>query len=240
MDQAFSQGQYQPGMQSFDEQMPDEVDTVPTVSSIIQGNSANTASQPVVEPVIIPEVMSDLGQTTPVEPVHVNVETPGSTAGSGVSELEFIQVDPDDIEDSIPKPVIDNRPLLIQLTKKIRGMGIFLIIFAGIICSGIMFINEFLYDYYVIAGAGIAGLTLIACILFVIISNKKLKQPEPGYDTVGSQNTGREQVVDSPVYEAPAENAKQKKTRAKKEKKYKPPKPPKTPKKPDQKPTRRL
>ena len=152
----------------------------------------------------------------------------------------FIQVDPDDIEDSIPKPVFDNRPLLIRLTKKIRAMGIFLLVYAGIVCSGIMFINEYLYDYYMFAGIGIAVLTVIACVIFVIISNKKIKQPEPGFDTAGSQNLSREQVLDSPVYEAPAGNTKQKKTKAKKEKKYKPPKPPKTPKTPEQKPVRRL
>ncbi len=239
MDQPDGQIQYHPGMQSLDEQTSDEVDTVPTVSSIIQGNSDNNASQPGFEPVIMPEISVSPDQT-PIEQVHVEVETPESIADSRIGELEFIQVDPDDIEDSIPKQVYDNRPLLIQLTKKIRTMGIFLIIFAGIVCSGIFFINEYLYDYYVVAGAGIAGLTLIACVVFVIISNKKLKQPEPGYDTASSQNSGREQVVDSPVYEAPSDNAKQKKSRAKKEKKYKPPKPPKTPKKPEQKPVRRL
>ena len=229
----------QPVIQHFDEQIPDEVDTVPTVSSIIQGNSDSNASQPGFEPVIMPEIHVS-PDPTPVEQIHVEVETPESIADSGLGELEFIQVDPDDIEDSIPKQVYDNRPLLIQLTKKIRGMGIFLIIFAGLVCSGIMFINEYLYDYYMIAGAGIAGLTLIACIIFVIISNKKIKLPEQGYDTAVSQDSGREQVVESPVYEAPADNVKQKKSKAKKEKKYKPPKPPKTPKKPEQKPVRRL
>ena len=64
------------------------------------------------------------------------------------------------------------------LVRKMRGLGLFIILLTGIVGAGFCFLYDYIYDYQIIIGAIIAEIVVIAFFVFVIVMTKNIHNME--------------------------------------------------------------
>jgi hypothetical protein len=107
------------------------------------------------------------------EPVNVDQRQDSEIEGVTFSDVSDVGADVPDLEQLAVYKQMD------FLVRKIRGLGLFIILLTGLVGAGFCFFYDYVYDYQIIIGCIIAEIAIIAFFIFVIIMTKNIRNMEP-------------------------------------------------------------
>ena len=132
----------------------------------------------------------DQGPASPIADVTFSAVSDVGTSKERYRDSDFAPIDgytqPDGDNTASPmreQQVPDLEQLAVHkqmdyLVRKMRGLGLFIILLIGIVGAGFFIFNDYVIDYQVIIGFIIAEIAVIAFFVFVIIMTKHIHNME--------------------------------------------------------------
>ena len=130
------------------------------------------------------------GSASPIDGVTFSAVSDVGATNGRFRDSDFAPIDgykqPDGDNTSSPvheQQVPDMEQLAVYkqmdfLVRKMRGLGLFIILLTGIVGAGSCFLYDYLYDYQIIIGAIVAEVVVIAFFIFITVMTKNIHSME--------------------------------------------------------------
>lgn len=107
------------------------------------------------------------------EPINADQRPDPNIEGVTFSSVNDVGADIPDLEQLSLYKQMD------FLVRKIRGLGLFIILLTGLVGAGFCFFYDYIYEFQIIIGCIIAEIVVIAFFVFVIAMTKNIHNMEP-------------------------------------------------------------